>query len=288
MTVKRLMYFSVFISLAGLIGLYLSISAPQKQINIKTENVRHEILVAKQLIKSGQRFSASLFEWQALNEDQLTNLVDYIDRDKFDILKFNDSVLVSSFTAGHIMSLSDFLKPEEGGFLSVSLRPGYRAVSVPVDQVTANSGLVGPGDFVDVLLLASQEQELRTRGNDTQSLYVKTIARNVRVLAFNHAVKVEQYIAAQKEYKGFIPDDSAVTLEVLPKQANRIILANQLGILTLVLRSNNDSVDEANSQDQINIADIFPDIKRVQPNIGLVEFRADEKRVLNKTGDKSD
>ncbi|MPY21080.1 Flp pilus assembly protein CpaB [Shewanella psychropiezotolerans] len=288
MTVKRLMYFSVFISLAGLIGLYLSISAPQKQVDIKTENVIHEILVAKQEIKSGQRFSASLFEWKALNEDELTGLVDHIGKDKFDILKFNGSVLVSSFTAGHIMSLSDFLKPEEGGFLSVSLRPGYRAVSVPVDQVTANSGLVGPGDFVDVLLLASQEQELRTRGNETQSLYVKTIARNVRVLAFNDAVKVEQYIAAQKENKGFIPDDSAVTLEVLAKQANRIILANQLGILTLVLRSNNELVDEANRQDEINIADIFPDIKRVQPNIGLVEFRASDKRVLNQAGDKSD
>ena len=282
------MYFSIFISLAGLIGLYLSISAPQKPLDIKIENVRHDILVARQAIKSGQKFSAALFEWQAMNADDLIKLVDHIAKDRFDILRFNGSVLVGSYIAGDIMSLSDFIKPEEGGFLSVSLRPGYRAVSVPVDQVTANSGLVGPGDYVDVLLLASQEQELRTRGNETQSLYVKTIARNVRVLAFNNAVKVEQYVAAQKAYKGFIPDDSAVTLEVLAKQANRIILANQLGILTLVLRSNNELVDEASSQDQINIADIFPDIKRVQPNIGLVEFRAGEKRVLNKTGGKSD
>ncbi|AQS37442.1 Flp pilus assembly protein CpaB [Shewanella psychrophila] len=288
MTVKRLMYFSVFISLAGLIGLYLSISAPQKQMYIKSENVRQEILVAKQDIKSGQRFGASLFEWKLVNEDELTSLLDHISKETFDILKFNDSVLAGSFIAGHIMSQSDFLKPEEGGFLSVSLRPGYRAVSVPVDQVTANSGLVGPGDSVDVLLLASQEQELRTRGNEAQSLYVKTIAKNVRVLAFNDAVKVEQYMEAQKKYKGFIPDDSAVTLEVLAEQANRIILANQLGRLTLVLRSNNDLADASNNKDQINISDIFPDIKRVQPNLGLVEFRADERRVMNKTGDKSD
>ena len=284
MTVKRLMYFSVFISLAGLIGLYLSISAPQKQMDIKIENVRHDILVARQAITSGQKFSAALFEWQAMNADDLSRLVDHIAKDRFDSLRLNGSVLVGTHVAGDIMSLSDFLTPEEGGFLSVSLRPGYRAVSVPVDQVTANSGLVGPGDYVDVLLLASQEQELRTRGNETQSLYVKTIARNVRVLAFNDAVKVEQYVAAQKAYKGFIPDDSAVTLEVLAEQANRIILANQLGILTLVLRSNNELVDEASRLEQINIADIFPEIKRVQPNIGLIEFRAGEKRVLNKTG----
>ncbi|NRD73421.1 Flp pilus assembly protein CpaB [Shewanella sp. VB17] len=288
MTVKRLMYFSVFISLTGLVGLYLSVFASQEQVNIKMEKVIQEVLVAKQVIKSGQPFGASLFEWKVMNEHEMSKLVDHISKHNFNITQLNDSVLARSFMAGHIMSQSDFLKPEEGGFLSVSLRSGYRAVSVPVDQVTANSGLVGPGDVVDVLLLASKEQELRTRGNETQSLYVKTIAKNVRILAFNDAVKVEQYMEAQKMHKGFIPDDSAVTLEVLPEQANRIILANQLGILTLILRSRDSQVDKSANHDQINITDIFPDIKRVQPNIGLVEFRADEKRILNKTGDKSD
>ena len=288
MTVKRLMYFSVFISLTGLIGLYLSVFASQEQVNIKTEKVIQEVLVTKQVIKSGQPFGASLFEWKVVNENEMSRLVDHISKHNFNIIELNNSVLAGSFTVGHIMSQSDFIKPEEGGFLSVSLRAGYRAVSVPVDQVTANSGLVGPGDYVDVLLLASQEQELRTRGNETQSLYVKTIAQNVRVLAFNDAVKVEQYMEAQKMHKGFIPDDSAVTLEVFSKQANRIILANQLGILTLVLRSKNSQIDEGVKHDQINISDISPDIKRVQPNIGLVEFRADEKRVLNKNGDESD
>ncbi|MCZ8486335.1 RcpC/CpaB family pilus assembly protein [Vibrio lentus] len=40
------------------------------------------------------------------------------------------------------------------------MQPGYRAISVPVDQVTSNSGFIEPGDRVDILLLGSQDGEL--------------------------------------------------------------------------------------------------------------------------------
>ena len=282
MTAKRLMYISVFISLVGLIGLYMSNSASQAQGKIKTADIiTHTVLVANQNIKSGRTFSASLFEWKIMAEHDLVNRIDYISKTSFSPTQFENTILSGDYPTGYIMSQSDFLKPEMGGFLSVLLRPGYRAVSVPVDQVTANSGLVGPGDYVDVLLLASKEQELRSRGNETQSLYVKTIAQNVRVLAFNDALQVDRYIEAQKKNKGFIPDNSAVTLEVLPVQANKIILANQLGILSMVLRSHNSTDADIMTSNQISIDDIFPDIKQVQPDIGLVEFRAKDKRIFN-------
>ncbi|MCW1891484.1 RcpC/CpaB family pilus assembly protein [Vibrio chagasii] len=36
------------------------------------------------------------------------------------------------------------------------------------------------------------------------------------------------------------PDDSSVSLEVTPEQANQVVLAKQLGKLTLVLRGQNE------------------------------------------------
>lgn len=281
MTAKRLMYISVFVSLVGLIGLYMSNSASQVQGKIKTADIiTHTVLVTNQNIKSGRTYSSSLFEWKTMAERDLVNRIDYISKTSFDPEQFENTILSSDYPAGYIMSQSDFLKPEMGGFLSVLLRPGYRAVSVRVDQVTANSGLVGPGDYVDVLLLASTEQELRLRGNDTQSLYVKTIAQNVRVLAFNNALQLARYIEAQKNNEGSIPKNSTVTLEVLPGQANKIILAKQLGILSMVLRSHNSTDADIMTSNQISIDDIFPEIKQVQPDIGLVEFRAKDKRIF--------
>ncbi|OLQ72970.1 Flp pilus assembly protein CpaB [Photobacterium proteolyticum] len=289
MKAKRLVYLSVFISLAGLVWLYLNLSQPkaviaEPQAEIKTL----EVLVTSVPVKAGRHYSASLFEWKTVNESEVSHRLDYIDKAIFDTARLTETVVAGDYPAGQILSVSDFLNPESGGVLSVMLRPGYRAVSVPVDQVTANSGLVGPGDYVDVLLLASKEQELRTRGNETQSLYVKTIAQNVRILAFNDAVQADRYIEAQKKYKGFIPDNSAVTLEVSPVQANKVILANQLGTLSMVLRSQNNSETDIADIKQINIDDIFPDIKQVQPDIGLVEFRAKEKRVMNNAGTQDD
>lgn len=288
MHAKRLVYLSVCTSLLGLIWLFFSLSAPVQSTSKQDLVKNYEVLVTTQDITIGRPYSASLFAWKTVNEQDVSSRVDFIDKATFLISTLKNTVAADDFVAGQILSPSDFLKPEQGGFLSVMLRPSYRAVSVPVDQVTANSGLIGPGDHVDVLLLASKEQELRSRGNETQSLYVKTIALNVRVLAFNDALQLTRYMEKQKNNKGVLPDNSTVTLEVSPRQANQITLANQLGTLSMVLRSKNNLDTDNAVIAAINVDDILPAIKQVQPDIGLVEFRAKEKRVMSNAGTEND
>lgn len=288
MHAKRLVYLSVCTSLLGLIWLFFSLSAPVKSTSKQDVVKTYEVLVTTQDITIGRPYSASLFAWKTVNEQDLSARIDFIDKATFLMSTLENTVAADDFVVGQILSPSDFLKPEQGGFLSVMLRPSYRAVSVPVDQVTANSGLIGPGDHVDVLLLASKEQELRSRGNETQSLYVKTIAQNVRVLAFNDALQLTRYMEKQKNNKGVLPDNSTVTLEVSPTQANQITLANQLGTLSMVLRSKNNLDTDNVAIAAINVDDILPAIKQVQPDIGLVEFRAKEKRVMSNAGTEND
>ncbi|QUM77025.1 Flp pilus assembly protein CpaB [Moritella sp. 24] len=286
MNAKRLVYLSVCISLLGLVWLFFGLSAPAKSTPKQTTVKTYEVLVTTQHITIGRPYSASLFAWKKVDESDVDDRIDFIDKATFSITRLENTVAASDFSAGQILSPSDFLKPEQGGFLSVMLRPNYRAVSVPVDEVTANSGLIGPGDHVDVLLLASKAQELRSRGNETQSLYVKTIAQNVRVLAFNDALQLTRYMEKQKSNKGVIPDNSTVTLEVSPIQANQITLANQLGTLSMVLRSKNNDETGIAAIPAINVDDILPAIKQVQPDIGLVEFRAKDKRVMSNAGNE--
>jgi len=286
MNAKRLVYLSVCISLLGLVWLFFGLSAPAKSTPKQTTVKTYEVLVTTQNITIGRPYSASLFAWKKVDESDVDDRIDFIDKATFSIARLENTVAASDFSAGQILSPSDFLKPEQGGFLSVMLRPNYRAVSVPVDEVTANSGLIGPGDHVDVLLLASKAQELRSRGNETQSLYVKTIAQNVRVLAFNDALQLTRYMEKQKSNKGVIPDNSTVTLEVSPIQANQITLANQLGTLSMVLRSKNNDETGSAAIPAINVDDILPAIKQVQPDIGLVEFRAKDKRVMSNAGNE--
>lgn len=279
MKIKKLVFLSIFLSIAGFLLMALFLVTPVAEELTETKDEKVEVLIASSNIESGRVFSSSSFEWQSVDKSELNKLVSYIARIGFDIKSLHGSVINGDFKKGRIISGDDFIFPDNGGYLSLVLKEGYRAVSVPVDQVTASSGLIGPGDWVDLVLIASKEEELRTNNNDTQDLYVKTILEKVKVLAFNDAVRHEKYLAVQKDNKGFVPDDSAVTLQVSALEANKIILAKQLGTLSMVLRNSHEEKTQLGSN-RVNINNIAPELKVVSPDHGLIEFRAQNKSLI--------
>jgi len=122
----------------------------------------------------------------------------------------------------------DVLRPRDRGFLAAVLRPGMRAVSLAVDQVTGTAGLIWPGDQID-LLLTQELQEAPVSRRVTG----ETVLQDVRVIA------VDQQIA-----QGAGGSDAAVgrvartvTLEVTPDQAERVVVAIALGRLVLAVRA---------------------------------------------------
>ena len=279
MKIKKLVFLSIFLYIAGflLMALFLVQSVAEELTETRVQKV--EVLIASSNIESGRVFSSSSFEWKSVDKSELNKLVSYIARDSFDIQSLHGSVINGDFKKGRIISSDDFIFPDNGGYLSLVLKEGYRAVSVPVDQVTASSGLIGPGDWVDLVLIASKEEELRTNNNDTQDLYVKTILEKVKVLAFNDAVRHDKYLEVQKGNKGFVPDDSAVTLQVSALEANKIILAKQLGTLSMVLRNSHEEKAQLGAN-RVNINNIAPELKVVSPDHGLIEFRAQKKSLI--------
>ncbi|TPE92216.1 Flp pilus assembly protein CpaB, partial [Burkholderia pseudomallei] len=54
--------------------------------------------------------------------------------------------------AGAPLGPADVISPSAPGFLAAALKPGMRAISVAIDDVSGNAGLIEPGDYVDVLL----------------------------------------------------------------------------------------------------------------------------------------
>lgn len=279
MKIKKLVFLSIFLSITGFLLMALFLVQPVAEELTETKVKKVEVLIASSDIASGRVFSSSSFEWKSVDKSELNKLVSYIARDSFDIQSLHGSVINGDFKKGRIISSDDFIFPDNGGYLSLVLKEGYRAVSVPVDQVTASSGLIGPGDWVDLVLIASKEEELRTNNNDTQDLYVKTILEKVKVLAFNDAVRHDKYLEVQKGNKGFVPDDSAVTLQVSALEANKIILAKQLGTLSMVLRNSHEEKEQLGAN-RVNIDNIAPELKVVSPDHGLIEFRAQKKLLI--------
>src|SRR5262245_11344856 len=81
---------------------------------------------------------------------------------------------------GSPVTSQDVLRPRDRGFLASVLAPDSRAISIKVDAESGVSGLIWPGDYVDVVL--TQVVEKADRAHRTLS---ETVLHNVRIVAID-------------------------------------------------------------------------------------------------------
>jgi pilus assembly protein CpaB len=111
--------------------------------------------------------------------------------------------------------------PNQPATLSSMLPPGQRAVTVRVDDVRGVAGFIQPGDLVDVVLIRTVAE---SRSNES---YSEVILQSAKVLA------IDQITGEHTEQPTIA---KAVTLEVAIGDAQKILLATNIGRLSLVLR----------------------------------------------------
>jgi pilus assembly protein CpaB len=143
---------------------------------------------------------------------------------KEDILKGGRRVVLSQFNRNEPVLSSKITGPGQRGTLSSLLEEGKRAVTVRVDDVRGVAGFVAPGDFVDVVLIG--EDPAFQREN-----YSEILLHHVKVLAIDQ-------VASERQEQPTVA--KAVTVEVTPEQAQKILLANNVGKLSLILRQPGD------------------------------------------------
>ena len=107
------------------------------------------------------------------------------------------------------------------GGVSAILKPGKRAISIKGTKVLGLSGLVKPGDRVDVLLVTTDPK--------TKESVNKTVFENVRVLATGTQL-VENADGKPSPVDNY-------TLEVTPEEGEKLVLASTKGKLQFALRN---------------------------------------------------
>jgi pilus assembly protein CpaB len=130
--------------------------------------------------------------------------------------------------AGEPVRQGSIVKPGDRDFLQIVLTPGARAIAIPVATGGASTGLLFPGDRVDVILTQNFKND---NAPLTRRSVSETVVENLRVLAID-APDVKPTAAAGNGNFG-----RTVTLEVTPEQAEKINVATELGKLSLTLRS---------------------------------------------------
>ncbi|WP_050631802.1 Flp pilus assembly protein CpaB [Bradyrhizobium viridifuturi] len=162
--------------------------------------------------------------------------------------------LVRKFVdAGSAITLEDILRPKDRGFLASVLAPDSRAISIKVDEETGVSGLIRPGDNVDVVLTQVFE-----KADPVKRAVSETVLSNVRVIA------IDQEIA-----QGGRPVSNAVvgktaqtvSLELKPEQVKKVAVAKQLGTLSLVVRAAAEQWDKADTG-ATSSCDVSPELAR--------------------------
>lgn len=118
--------------------------------------------------------------------------------------------------------------------LSSLLKKGERAITIPVDTLDTFSGFLNPGDSVDLYITLKDGDRDRT----------VPLVENIRVLATGQDIDDGIREKNQKRYR-------EITLGVSPLHATKIIHAQTVGEIALLLRGQED--DETDFEDYVTI-----------------------------------
>ncbi|HKX77013.1 MAG TPA: Flp pilus assembly protein CpaB [Novosphingobium sp.] len=185
-----------------------------------------KVLVAQRALPVGTIITADSISFQAWPEEMVKDAY-FIDGEA-DMSKLLGTVVRFPVTAGQPVTQGALVAPGDRGFLAAALGPGMRAVTIPVSAKTGVGGFVFPGDRVDLVL--TQTVKGSDDGNALRTS--ETILRNLRVLATDQSTESETV-----DGKTVVRAFRTVTLEVTPRIAEKVAVAQTIGMLSLSLRS---------------------------------------------------
>jgi pilus assembly protein CpaB len=121
------------------------------------------------------------------------------------------------------MILRGVLESKKAPTFSARVQEGHRAITVPVDEINSISGMLEPGDVVDLMLTVDQKSQKITF----------PLLQAVPVLATGQRSIDDPKTGERRSY-------STVTLDTTPEAAQNIIVAREVGKITALLRNPQD------------------------------------------------
>lgn len=229
---RRLLILSLALVVAGVTAVYARswINNQQRPVTViaapePVVEAGHEVLVAEVDIPSGRFIKPQEVRWQRWPGDDIPE--NYIVKGTATKDAVAGAVVRRGVFAGQPINSASVVKPGDRGFLAAVLSPGMRAVSVPINATSGNSGLIFPGDRVDLILT----QTLEGGDSDTTRRVSETVLPDIRIIAMGIDIGDDAKNGKNHEKA------RTATLEVTPRQAESVALVTELGKLSLSLRS---------------------------------------------------
>ena len=226
-------------------SMFAGAAAPQAEAAAEVEPTGPKVLVAKRGLPVGTIVTADAVAYQ-LWPQELVQDAYFIDGEA-DMEALLGTVVRHPITAGEPVTQGSLVAPGDRGFLAAALGPGMRAVTVPVSARTGVAGFVFPGDRVDMVLTQT------VSGDEGEALRTsETILTNLRVLATDQSTETTTTENGRTVVRAF----RTVTMEVTPRIAEKIAVAQTIGTLSLSLRSiadNQAELEQALASGDVNL-----------------------------------
>jgi pilus assembly protein CpaB len=262
----------VFAGLGFLLIWFSQMRTPPPAIVGETQvETKAEILAAARAIPVGTLLRKDDIAWKALGSTAIGP--GYLLRGQTSEAEFLGAISRRDFSDGEPLIASDFIKPGDTRFLTTVLKPKTRAVSIFVDAAQSSAGLALPGDRVDVMLIQIFA--------DSVTPYVgrravgETILRDVRVIAVDQTLNPPSYAAATATTTAAAavsPEvrlPRTITLELFERQAEKLLVAVQLGKFQLAVRplesAGAPSADAKHKDEPVWASDVSQAINEIPP-----------------------
>ena len=239
MSRRNIILLVVALLIAGITAFAMSsqMGAGEKQAVQQVKKLENRVLVAKKDIAMGSFVrTAEHLAWKQMDPEKILEGI-HIREENENIRSYEGAIARRSYRLGEPVKMGSLIKPGSGGFLSAVLEPGMRAVSIAVNATSGNAGFIFPGDMVDVILVHRVEVTDPISGDNSEHIFSNTFIEGARVVA------VDQLLD-NPENKAILA--KTVTIEVTSKQAESVQVANEMGKVSLALRSmSEDTIDTA-------------------------------------------
>jgi pilus assembly protein CpaB len=238
MKAARIVVLAVALAAGGVAAILAGRSqkAPQPQAQQQPKYETVDVLVAKGDIPMGQTVTPAELQWQAWPPSAANASFITKTAQPKAIEQIAGSIARAPFVAGEPIREAKLVKAQGSGYMAAILPSGMRAVSTQISPETGAGGFILPNDHVDVILTRRDRQAEKATGTEVHTSDI--ILKNIRVLAIDQNVEEKN---GQKVVVG-----KTATLELSPRQAETLALSQQLGTISLALRS----ITDANATDK--------------------------------------
>jgi len=203
------------------------------------ETVR--VVAAKMPLKFGDRLTFELgrkvlkfVEWpkEAVPENAF-----FTAEELFGDERDESRVVTRAIEPGELLLKSKLTGFGESIRVATQVSEGMRAFTLPINAVTGGGGLIAPGDRVDILYVR--------KSGATMSSHM--LMQNVLVVATDQTTDTERTTPGVAR---------TATVEVHPNDAQRLTLAQQTGMLSLLLRGTQEATNNDSSVESIDLSQL--------------------------------